>query len=256
MLKRNSWPYLFDLNPWRRMIANLNGSDLSVCVLFQEKQEVYEKWRLWYQIYSDIFWYVLHCSDILYIYTIYTHYICYIYIYYDIFWHVFDLMVFGILVGWTGGTSLARSDHIIGEVLTRTVGHMWHQMAQSNLKTSSFQTTPPPPHNLYTTPLIFESSSCKLDVLESFLIFLCVSVYGFLNWSVEDGHVLNSQSNAPINHLVIWDETWHSQCHPIGPDANDSGPIPVTDVTTSFCNFNDFRATKELTVWVWRSMEE
>ena len=134
---------------------------LGLCFISRETRSVWE-WRLWYQIFSFIFWYVLNCSDILY--TIYTHYICYIYIYTMISLDMFSIYGFWVLVGWTGGTSLARSDHIIGEVLTRTWQPHVSMVAQSNLKTSSFQTPPPQPiHN----PLIFESTSCKLDVLDT-----------------------------------------------------------------------------------------
>ena len=144
---------------------------LGLCFISRETRSVWE-WRLWYQIYSDIFWYVLICSDILYtIYTDYILYLLYIYIYYDIFGHVF------VLVGWTGGTSLARSDHIIGEVLTRTSRHMCQWWPNPIWRPRGSKPTPPRPQPIHN-PLIFESTSCKLDVLDaefsSFFVCVCV----------------------------------------------------------------------------------
>ena len=151
MLKRNSWPYLFDLNPWRRMIANLNGSDLSVCVLFQEKQEVYEKWRLWYQIYSDIFWYVLHCSDILY-YILYIHIIFVIYIYTMISFDMFSIWWF------LGFWSAEQVEPALQEVITSlvksspglwaTCGTRW----PNPIWRPRVSKPPPLPHTTYTQP--------------------------------------------------------------------------------------------------------
>lgn len=148
------------------MIANLNGSDLSVCVLFQEKQEVYENGGFdirYFQIFSDMCWIVV-IYYILYIYIIYYIYYCIYILWY--LWTCFRSMVFGF---WSAEQVEPALQEVITSLVKSSPGpgsHMCQWWPNPIWRPPVSKPTPPPPQPIHN-PLIFESTSCKLDVLDT-----------------------------------------------------------------------------------------
>lgn len=144
---------------------------LGLCFISRETRSVWE-WRLWYQIYSDIFWYVLICSDILYtIYTDYILYLLYIYIYTMISLDMFSF--------WSAEQVEPALQEVITSLVKSSPGPAATCVNGGPIQFEDLEVPnqPPPPQPIHN-PLIFESTSCKLDVLDaefsSFFVCVCV----------------------------------------------------------------------------------